>query len=212
MSMTPGKWEVTKVLLAEDHAMVADFMIQVLNKEDDLRVVAHARDGRQAVELYTRYRPDVVVMDLGMPGMDGIEAIAAIKQFDPACKILVLTALGGVELARRGLRAGAKGYLLKGDNSQELLKGIRAIRDDGHYISSPVAVELAASQQDELTERELDVLKLLVNHSTLQTAQMLGITEHGVRWHIQKILYKLGVENRVQAIEKARNLGLLAIQ
>jgi len=201
-----------RVLIVEDLTMVADFMAQVIDGQQDMCVVGQAGDGYAAIERYVRLQPDVVVMDLAMPGMGGVEAIAAIRKVDPAARILVLTALGGEETAYRGLSAGALGYLLKGGRGQELLEAIRMVAAGHRHICPDVVTKLAErSGQETLSERELEVLQLIATCSTQEVARRLHLSVHGVNWHIQKILHKLGVENRTQALEKARQKGFLPL-
>lgn len=208
-----------RVLIVEDHIMMAEFMTDTLNNQTDIFVVAAANNASEAVSKYRQYKPDIAIIDLGIPGVNeddpalpqlgGLEAIRAIKKFDHDSKILVLTAQGRADLVHKSFRAGANGYLLKGEKRQTLVDAIHTIYKNGKFVSQPLATEIISNANSELTEQEFKVLRLLPSNTTTAIAKHLEITESGVRWHISKILYKLGTGNRTLAIDKARKMGLL---
>lgn len=200
-----------KVLIAEDLTMVAEFMTEFIDREPDMKVIGCARNGHEALTLYNQLSPDIVVMDLAMPVMDGVESISAIKAQNISAKILILTALGGQESAYRGLRAGASGFLFKGERLLELLGAIRAVASGLQYFSKEVAAKIAdRSIQESLSEREIQILTSIACYSTQETATRLNLSTHTVHWHIQRILHKLGLKNRTQAVDKARQQGLIS--
>jgi two-component system, NarL family, response regulator len=199
------------VLIAEDLTMLAEFMTEFIDREVDMKVVGLAKNGDEALTLYNQLNPDCVVMDLAMPVMDGVESISAIKSHDKEAKILILTALGGMESAYRGLRAGASGYLFKGERLLELLVAIRTVASGLQYFSKEVAAKIAdRSIHESLSDREIQILTSIACYSTQETAIRLNLSTHTVHWHIQKILHKLGLKNRTQAVDKARQQGLIS--
>jgi two-component system, NarL family, response regulator len=200
-----------KVLIAEDLTMLAEVMTQVIDLEADMEVIGHAQNGFEAITLYNQLKPDIVIMDIAMPVMDGVESISAIKSMDESAKILILTALGGEESAYRGLRSGANGFLFKGERLFELLEAIRTVASGTKYFSTVIAAKIADRNIHEtLSEREIQVLTSIASYSTQETASRLNLSTHTVHWHIQKILHKLGLKNRTQAVDKARQQGLLS--
>jgi two-component system, NarL family, response regulator len=198
------------VLIAEDLTMVAEFMIEFIDREPDMKVVGLAKNGLEALTLYNQLNPDIVVMDLAMPVMDGVQSISAIKAQNSSAKILILTALGGQESAYRGLRAGANGFLFKGESLHDLLAAIRTVASGLKYFSSELVAKFTdRSTHDLLSEREIQILTTIASYSTNEAAIQLNVSTHTIHWHIQRILHKLGVKNRTQALDKVRQLGLI---
>lgn len=200
-----------RVLIADDHSVVRRGLAAIIDMEEDTVVVGQAGDGAEAIELWRRLRPDVVLMDLRMPRMEGVEAIRAIRAEDPEAAIIVLTTFDHDEDIYAGLRAGAKAYLLKDVEPEELFRCIRAVRGGEAYLQSKVAAKLAQRVQEEpLTEREEQILKLLAEgKSNRAIGQALHITESTVKSHLKSLFVKLDVTSRAEAIALAARRGLV---
>ena len=198
------------VIIAEDHSVVRSGLAAIVNLENDLTVIAQAENGKQAVEQYRQYQPDIVLTDLQMPELDGVGSILAIRSEDPDARIIILTTYEGDEDIFRGLQAGARGYLLKDATAEELINAIRTVHSGKRYIPPVVAAKLAERMENsDLTERELEVIRHLVaGGSNLQIANELSITEGTVKFHMNNILHKLGVSDRTQAVIVALKRGL----
>ncbi len=202
---------VVRLLVVDDHTVVRQGFIALLSTVPDMRVVAQAADGAQAIALYRQHQPDVTLMDLRMQGMNGVETITAIRNEFPAARIIVLTTFDGDEDIYRALQAGARGYLLKGMDTDELLSAIRAVHSGKSRIPAPVAERLAERMSTpQLTERETDVLRLIVGgNSNKEIAAALFISEATVKTHINSLLGKLGVSDRTQAATTALQRGIV---
>lgn len=203
-----------RILLAEDHTVVRQGLTAIIEDEPDMQVVAQARDGQQAVELYRQHQPHVVLMDLQMPNLDGVAAINHIRAEFPNAHIIVLTTYDGDEDIYRGLQAGAKGYLLKDATAEELLDAIRMVHQGKKYIPPQVAMKLAERLNScELTQRELEVLQLLaIGKSNQEISAALSITERTAKFHVNNILNKLGAGDRTQAVIVALKRGLVRLK
>ena len=211
---------VLRILIADDHTLVRSGMRALLQPEEDLKVVGEAATGEQVVTMATTLQPDVIVMDLRMPGINGIEATRRILQANPAIRILVVTLLEEDDTLFAALRAGARGYVLKEASEVELLRAIRAVGEGEAIFSASMAQRLvgffAAPRQTisslpfpDLTEREREVLTLMAQgHSNSEIAQQLVIGQKTVRNYISSIFSKLQVADRAQAIIRARESGL----
>jgi DNA-binding NarL/FixJ family response regulator len=209
-----------KVIICDDQAIVRDGLELLLNLERDIEVVGLAQDGAEAVELVAQHRPDLILMDLKMPGMNGIEATRQIRTHYPEVKVLVLTTYDDDEWVFDAIRAGAAGYLLKDTPRVEVIKAVRGTVAGQSFVDPQVTGKLlqqVASQQehpathitDKLTEREEDVLRLLARGLTnADIAARLYLSEGTVRNHISAILAKLGVADRTQAAVIAIQHGL----
>ena len=199
-----------RILVAEDREIVRDGICAIINQQKDITVVAEAQDGEQAVRLYQEYQPDVVLMDLRMPIMEGVEAIALILEEFSTAKIIILTTYDTDEDIYRGLQAGAKGYLLKDTSVEELATAIRTVYRGQKYVPQQVAMKLAERiTASELTNREMEVLKLLTKgKSNQEIGSILKITEGTVKFHVNNILGKLGVSDRTQAVITGLKRGL----
>lgn len=203
--------EAIRILIAEDHTVVRDGLIAIIRQEEDMEVVAETGDGQQAVELWKKHLPDVTLMDLRMPGLDGVDAIYAIRAADPGARIVVLTTFDGDEDIYRGLRAGAKSYLLKDVRREELFQCIREVDAGRTFVPPAIAAKLAERlPAEELTPRELEVLLLLAEGKPNKLiGASLEITEVTVKSHVQSLFRKLNVLSRTEAIAVANRRGLL---
>ncbi|MBI5768407.1 MAG: response regulator transcription factor [Verrucomicrobia bacterium] len=202
-----------EVLVADDHFIVRSGLVAVIQAEPDLRVVAQAADGAQAVECYARHRPDVALLDLRMPVKNGNEAIELIRAEFPAARILVLTAYSGDEDIHRALQAGACGYVLKSSSGEGLITAIRAVAAGERWVPRDVATRLAVrSTYEALTQREIDVLKEIAKgRANKEIAQALAISEHTVKDHLKNILAKLHVAARTEAVTAAVQRGIIEL-
>jgi DNA-binding NarL/FixJ family response regulator len=200
-----------RILIAEDHLIARVGITTILSLQPDMTVVAEAVDGEHAIELFRKHKPDVTLMDIRMPGLNGIEAIAAIRQEFPRARLIALSTFGGDEDVRRALSAGAACYLTKEVLHDELLKAIRAVHAGQTYLPAGVAATLAAYlPRPELSAREVEVLALIVHGlGNKQIAYQLHIAEHTVKNHVKSILAKLGVDDRTQAATTALARGII---
>jgi DNA-binding NarL/FixJ family response regulator len=201
------------VLIVDDHPVVRMGLAGMLKLRPELTLVAEAANGNEAVQLYMRHRPNVVLMDLRMPGLDGVAAIEAIRAQDAAARVVILTTFDGEEDIYRGLRAGAKGYLLKDTPSDEIVHCIAAVMRGQKYLPQGVASKLADRlHSDELSRRELEVLgHLSGGMSNKQIARLTGITEGTVKFHVTAVMGKLGVKSRTEAVAVAIRRGLINV-
>lgn len=205
--------EPIRVLVVDDHPLLREGIAAVLGTQPDMRVQAEAADGGEAVELYDRHRPDVVLMDLQLPGMDGITAIQAIRTRHPAARIVVLTTYQGDVQAVRAFRAGAHGYLLKSMLRRELVDTIRMVHAGGRRIPPEIADSLAAHMAEEaLSSREVEVLReVAAGNANKRVARNLGIAEETVKAHMKSILSKLGANDRTHAVTIAIKRGIFQL-
>ncbi len=202
-----------RVLVVDDHPVVRQGLVAMLEEAPDIFVVEQAENGREALAVFRQQRPDVTLMDLRMPQMDGVAAITAICTEFPAARIIVLTTYEGDEDIYQGLRAGAKGYLLKDAEPEELLAAIRAVHKGQKHIPPQVGAKLLERMTSpELSDRELEVLQLITTGKSTQViSKALHITERTVNFHINHILSKLGVEDRTQAVIVALRRGIVSL-
>jgi DNA-binding NarL/FixJ family response regulator len=205
-----------RVLVVDDHPIVRQGLVAVLGDEPDLEVVGAAGSAEEALALVGARRPDVLLLDLELPGLDGVAAIPHLLAASPATRILVFTAYDSEERVMGALRAGASGYLLKGASGAELARGIRAVQAGGSALEPRVAAHLVAGvggrggSPTHLTDRERDVLRLVAGGLPgKQVARELGISERTVKFHVAALLRKLGADNRAQAVALAAQRGLL---
>ncbi len=204
-----------RILIADDHTVVRQGLCMFLDLDPELEVVGEAADGAEAVRLARRLRPDVVLMDLLMPVMDGIAAITAIRQELPDIEVLALTSVLEDDKVVGAVRAGAIGYLLKDTQSDELIRAIKGAAAGQAQLSLQAATRLmrevrAPESPEALTERETDVLRLLaVGQSNKEIARELHVNESTVKSHVSSILAKLGVQGRTQAALHAVRMGLV---
>jgi len=201
-------------MVVDDHTVVRQGLVALLSTVPDLTVIAEASDGIEAVEAHRKYKPDVTLMDLRLPKLAGADAIMQIRQESPTARIVVLTTFDGDEDIYRALQAGAKGYLLKGTDADELTATIRSVYAGKSKIPSFVAEKLAERMGGPaLTTRELEVLKRIVaGRSNKEIAGDLHISEATVKTHINSLLSKLGVNDRTQAATTALQRGIVHLE
>jgi len=202
-----------RILAVDDHPLLRKGIAALVNAEPDMKLVAEASNGREAYEAYRSHRPDVTLMDLQMPGADGLDGLNAIRREYPDARVIVLTTYSGDMRVSRALRGGARGYILKGNVHEELLSCIRAVHAGHKRIPPDVATELAIhSMDDALTEREIDVLNLIAaGNGNKQIADMLSIGEATVKARITNILSKLGANDRTHAVTIGLKRGVIAL-
>ncbi|MBV9397909.1 MAG: response regulator transcription factor [Bryobacterales bacterium] len=201
-----------RILIADDHSVVRDGLAAMLSFQPDMVVVGHAATGREAVEQFRNVRPDVVLMDLAMPVLDGVGAILAIRTEFPDARILVLTTYDGDENVYRALENGAKGYLLKDCSTEDLLNAIRRVHTGGTHVSERAAAKLAERTMGgaALSAREIEVLTLIAaGMSNKEIAGKLFISEGTVKTHVLSIHEKLRVTDRTEAVVTAIRRGIL---
>lgn len=200
-----------RVLVVDDHVMMRDGISALLNRQSDMTVVGEASDGAEAIAMFRQLSPDVTLMDVQMPGVGGVEAIAEIRRLAADARILVLTTYPGDANAVRALRAGASGYLLKNGIRSELVDAIRSVRSGRRAVSSDIAHELAAHALDEpLTPREIAILRMVADgHPNKQIARQLGLSVETVKAQLKTIFSKLGVHDRTHAVTLAARRGYL---
>jgi two-component system NarL family response regulator len=203
--------EPIRILVAEDHLVARVGVTTIVNMQPDMTVVGEASNGQQAVEMYRKLLPDVILLDLRMPGMGGVEAAGAIRKDFPDARMIALTTYGGDEDIRRALSAGVQAYLTKDVLHDELLKAIHAVHAGQTYLPAAVAAALAAQlPRPDLSAREIQVLELIVRGlANKQIAYTLSIAEHTVKNHVKNILSKLGVQDRTQAATAAIQRGII---
>jgi two-component system response regulator DesR len=200
---------VIRILVAEDQAMVLGALATLLDIEDDLTVVARASDGREALELARSETPDVVVTDIGMPGMTGLELAVALKELDPRPRVIIVTTFARPGYLRRALEAGVGGYLLKDAPAEELAEAVRRVHAGGRAVDPELAAE-AWGEEDPLTDRERQVLRLAgEGRPTAAIAGELYLSEGTVRNYLSEAISKLQAANRVEAARIARQKGWL---
>jgi DNA-binding NarL/FixJ family response regulator len=212
MTQGPGG-AVIRIMVTDDHPVVREGFAAMIDTEPDMSVVAQARSGEEALELFRRERPDVTLMDLRMPGMSGVDAIRALRREFPDSRLIVLTTYDGDEDIYRALEAGAQAYLLKDMFCDEILAAIRAVHAGQRRIPAAVGTRLAERMSGmDLSEREHQVLELVATgKSNKEIAAEFQITEATVKGHLTNILGKLGVRDRTQAVITALRRGIVRL-
>mgnify|MGYP003471098113 FL=1 len=202
-----------RILIADDHAIFRQGLATIINRDPDMQVIAQAENGEQAIALFGEHQPDVTLMDLRMPEVEGVAAISAICAIAKSARIIVLTTYDSDEDIYRGLQAGAKGYLLKETEPDELLNAIRTVHRGQQYIPPDVGAKLVQRLSNpELSERELEVLRSLAQGmSNAEIADALSIGEGTVKSHVNRILNKLDVSDRTQAVIVAVKRGIVSL-
>jgi two-component system NarL family response regulator len=201
------------VLVVDDHALLRTGVANIINQESDLRVIAEAANGREAVEAYLRYRPDVALLDLRMPVMEGVEAVRQIREHDPNARVIVLTTYDTDHDISRALKAGAKAYILKDISADDLINCIHDVLAGKTYLAPAAAAKLAEGvTRVQLTPREMSTLRLMADGKTnKEIANELAISERTVKTHLGHLFEKLGVTNRTEAIKVATRRGLVRL-
>ena len=202
-----------RVLVVDDHPVLRDGVAAILENQTDMTMVGEARDGGEAIERFRALRPDVTLMDLQMPGMNGVDAITAIRSEYPGARIIVLTTYAGDVQAVRALKAGATGYLLKSSLRTELIDAIHDVHRGQRHVHRDIADEIALHVVDEaLTEREIAVLRLVsVGKANKQVASALGLSEETIKGHLKSIFSKLDVADRTHAVTVAARRGIIEL-
>ena len=213
--------ESMKILIADDHPVVREGLSAMLSRQPDIEVVGEAENGRECVEKTRKLRPDIVLMDLRMPEMDGVEAMRQIAATNPEVRFIVLTTYDNDEYIFKGIEAGARAYLLKDSPREELFKAIRAVHRGESLIQPAVAgkvldrfAELSRQVQapEALSDREVEVVKLMAEGAAnKEIAASLHISESTVKTHIQTIFQKLGVSDRTGAVTQAIRKGIIRL-
>jgi DNA-binding NarL/FixJ family response regulator len=203
----------TRILVVDDHPLLRAGVAAMIDIEPDMELVGEAEDGAQAIEQFRILRPDVTLMDLQLPSINGVDAIKAILGEFPAARIIVLTTYSGDAQALRAIKAGAAGYLLKSTLRMELLSTIRAIHAGRRHVAPEIATEIVMrSAEEALTEREIEVLRLVARgYANKQIAKQLSTTEETVKTHMKNIFAKLNVADRTLAVTHAAKRGIIEI-
>ena len=206
-----------RILVADDHPMLREGLVAVLSTQPDFDVIGEASDGSEVVWLAERLHPDVILLDLEMPNADGVAALEMLRDADSRARTVVFTAYDTDERILGALRAGARGYLLKGASRKEIFDAVRTVHSGGSLLQPAVTsrllehVERGNERPEDLTSRELEVLDLLAHgHKNSEIAEELFISERTVKFHVSSILAKLGVGNRTEAARIAARRGLLS--
>ena len=203
----------SNVLVVDDHALLRTGVANIINQESDLHVIAEASNGLEAVEAFERHRPDVTLLDLRMPVMEGVEAVRQIRERDPHAKVIVLTTYDTDDDISRALKAGAKAYVLKDISADGLIACIHDVLAGKTYLAPAAAAKLAEGVTHiQLTPRELTALRLMADgKSNKEIAQELGISDRTVKTHLGHLFEKLGVTSRTEAVKIATRRGLVRL-
>jgi DNA-binding NarL/FixJ family response regulator len=210
--------ESIHILIADDHPVVRDGLSAILGTQPDFLVVGEAADGEQALRLALEARPDVILLDLEMPGMDGVEVMRKVRQVNPAIRVIVFTVFDTDERILSAVKAGAMGYLLKGAPREEIFRAVRVVSQGDSLLQPLVASRLlhhvsgGTPAAPELTRRETEVLDLLAQGKTnKEIAQKLVVSERTVKFHVSSLLRKLGAGNRTEVVSIAAQSGLIEL-
>jgi DNA-binding NarL/FixJ family response regulator len=211
MSTAPSS---IRIMSVDDHALLRQGIAALIKTQPDMQLVAEASDGEEAIAQFRAHRPDVTLMDVQMPNVNGVEAISRIKSEFPDAKIIVLSTYAGDIQILRAIKSGALGYLLKGNVRTELLEAIRTVHAGRKRIPPEIAAELAEhAADDQLSTREIDVLRLIgAGNANKQIADKLSIGETTVKNHISNILSKLGANDRAHAVTIALQRGIIELK
>jgi DNA-binding NarL/FixJ family response regulator len=201
-----------RILTVDDHPLLRKGIAALVNAEDDMKLVAEASSGEEAVEKFRAHRPDVTLMDIQLPGLNGIETISQIQKEFPNAKVIVLTTYSGDAQVVRAIRVGARAYLLKRQVHRELLETIRAVHAGQRRIPQEIAVELVDHPRDDLTPREVDVLRLIAcGNANREIADQLSIGEASVKSYVANILSKLDAKDRAHAVTIGLKRGIIEL-
>ena len=200
-----------RVLAVDDHPLLREGIAALIATEEDIELIGEASNGREALDLFRKFHPDITLMDLQMPEMNGIDAIGAIRGEFPDARIIVLTTQPGDVQVSRALKAGARAYLLKGMLRKELLDTIRAVHAGQRRLSPEIAAEIAEHATDgALTPREIEVLRLVAaGNANKEIGARLSLTEVTVKSHVKNVLAKLGANDRTHAVTIALKRGII---
>ena len=203
-----------RVLVVDDHALLRTGVANIINQEPDLRVVAEAGNGAEAVDAYERHRPDVTLLDLRMPVMEGVEAVRRIRELDARARVIVLTTYDTDDEIASALKAGAKAYVLKDISADELVNCIREVLAGKTYLAPAAAAKLAEGvTRVQLTPREMAALRLMADGKTnKEIANELDISDRTVKTHLGHLFEKLGVTSRTEAVKVATRRGLVRLE
>jgi len=204
---------VIRLLSVDDHPIVRDGIVRLIATQPDMNLIAEASDGQEAVEQYRKHQPDVTLMDLQMPNMNGIDAIGSIREEFPEARIIVLTTYEGDAQVVRALKAGAQAYLLKGSLRKELLDTIRAVHAGQKRLSPEVGAALAEHVTDSaLSPKEISVLTLIAGgNANKEIAAQLSVSEESVKSYVRSILAKLGANDRTHAVTIGLKRGIIGL-
>lgn len=208
------KLKAIRILVVDDHHVVRSGLAASLGLEDDLTVVAEAGSADEAIAQYRQHRPDAVLMDLRLPGTNGIATTAELRREWPDARVLMFTTFDGEEDIYRAMQAGARGYLLKSAAREELLSAIRAVAADERYLPPALAQRLAGRvAAPDVSEREREVLQLIARgKANKEIAAALGISEETVKRHASNLFVKMGVADRAQATSEGIRRGLIQLE
>lgn len=203
-----------RILLVDDHALLRTGVANIINQESDLHVVAEAGNGVEAIDAYQRHRPDVTLLDLRMPVMEGVEVVRRLRELDPQARVIVLTTYDTDDEISRALKAGAKAYVLKDISANDLIGCIRDVLAGKTYLAPAAAAKLAEGvTRVQLTPRELATLKLLADgKANKEIAGALDISERTVKTHLAHLFEKLGATSRTEAVKLATRRGLVRLE
>ncbi len=208
-----NKVSTIRILVVDDHPVVRDGLASMIESQDDMELIGEAENGQQAITLFEQLKPDITLLDLKLPDIDGIRVIQHLRAVVPDARIIVLTTYVGDVQAKRALKAGASGYLLKASLRRDLRASIRAVHAGQRHIQAEVAAGLAQHTQDQtLTPREIEVLQLIARGcSNKLVADRLGVREDTVKVHVTSILSKLSASDRTHAVTIAVQRGVFDI-
>jgi DNA-binding NarL/FixJ family response regulator len=209
MSIDPN---LIRILTVDDHPVLRKGIAALVNAENDMKLVAEASSGEEAIEKFRAHRPDVTLMDIQLPGLNGIETMSQIQKEFPNARVIVLTTYSGDVQVVRAIKAGARGYLLKRQVHRELLETIRAVHAGQRRIPQEIAAELVDHLRDDLTPREIDVLRLIAGgNANKEIARQLLIGEASVKSHVANILSKLDAKDRAHAVTIGLKRGIIEL-
>ena len=212
-AVRPKKKQPIRILIADDHSVVREGLVSLIKRKADMTVVAEGSNGREAVDFWKEHRPDVTLLDLRMPVMEGVEVVRQLRSRDPNARVIVLTTYDTDDEISRALKAGAKAYVLKDISADDLMSCIRDVLAGKTYLAPAAAAKLAEGvTRVQLTPREMATLKLLADgKANKEIATALDISERTVKTHLAHLFEKLGVTSRTEAIKVATRRGLVRL-
>jgi DNA-binding NarL/FixJ family response regulator len=203
--------DIIRILIVDDHPLLREGIISLVSKQTDMRIVGEASNGKEVLQLFKQCTPDVTLMDLRLPEIDGIDVMTAILEESPEAKFIILTTFGGDAQVLRALKAGARGYLLKDLLRKELLEAVRTVHAGKKQIPVEIAAQIAEHASDSvLTRREVEVLQLIASGNPNKlVADRLSVSEDTIKMHVKNILSKLGANDRTHAVTIALKRGIM---